>query len=267
MECQDSSGPLAGVDTSFSVQPRVGFAWDMKGSGETVLRGGFGSTIPMTLSSVCDLVDFGAGLRSFSRDAERASLSRGLEGWVEANVVFNGNTIDIRDDKQPKTYSWSLTANQKLPCAMNIEVGYVGNKSTDLRISTSPTSTRSGPTARGPCRNMGTSTSSATAPPELPGIHALAASAETSTLRWRTVLQGTRDRSGIGAARRWPPSNLFPNKIPERQLRRAHYDRLTWPPRRIPGSSRSTEGFAKTLLGGWQVAGISTYVSGAPCRS
>jgi hypothetical protein len=42
--------------------------------------------------------------------------------------VFGGAALDVNDNKQPKTYTWSLTVNQKLPWSMNLELGYVGNK-------------------------------------------------------------------------------------------------------------------------------------------
>ena len=46
--------------------------------------------------------------------------------------MFGGTAIDIRDDKQPVTYNWSATVNQRLPWSMSLEAGYVGNKTDNL---------------------------------------------------------------------------------------------------------------------------------------
>ena len=48
------------------------------------------------------------------------------------SLVFGGDTIDINDNKQPLAYNWSLTLNQKMPWSTNIELGYVGNSQKNL---------------------------------------------------------------------------------------------------------------------------------------
>ena len=54
------------------------------------------------------------------------------KGLAEGDIVFGGTAIDIRDEKQPVTYNWSATVNQRLPWSMSLEAGYVGNKSNNL---------------------------------------------------------------------------------------------------------------------------------------
>jgi len=146
-----------------AIAPRAGFAWDARGNGRTVVRGGVGkfyAYVPvvhdLTLKQsgvktlfpsisinsahplapvvlVPDMITDTAGNPGVARlsPAAQAALNQ-LRDAVVAGTAFNANPrVDSPDRRMPHMWSWSIGASQELVSNMALSVDYVANASRD----------------------------------------------------------------------------------------------------------------------------------------
>jgi hypothetical protein len=147
---KDKNVPIGGFPTrALFYQPRFGASYDLFGTGNTVLRGGWGRFYFHSGQFTSGL-DASAGVAAARIKSQTwvggpgcptnpSGGSRLFASYLSCIDVAaspaSPAAVDSQDDKQPYTDSWSFTISQKAPWKSFLEVSYIGNRSRDLASS------------------------------------------------------------------------------------------------------------------------------------
>ncbi|MCI0625787.1 MAG: carboxypeptidase-like regulatory domain-containing protein [Acidobacteria bacterium] len=116
-----------------NIEPRLGIAWRMFGSNDTVLRAGFGRFYEIVAGNVqwnqSSNTPFSRNL-SFAADVDAVpvlTLQRPFPGTGIQGAPGAGSGI-ILDTREPYQDNWNVTLQRRLISSTSLEVGYVGSR-------------------------------------------------------------------------------------------------------------------------------------------
>jgi len=138
----NSSVPVSGWSSPlFYYEPRVGIAYDIFGTGKTVLRGGYAAFRYQTsVNDVASSNNLASGIYTATllNVTGYSSISNTTLYPPPPPGSANGSSISLMqwgDNRTPHTNDWNISVAQALPWRSVFEVSYVGNRSRDELIN------------------------------------------------------------------------------------------------------------------------------------
>jgi hypothetical protein len=274
----ESSVPLGGRDVeSIAWGPRVGFAWDVQGTGQTVLRGGYGMFNYHDEQAGAETMDLPAG-HTVTTVSGNPLLSQ-IPSIVPSASKIGINAIDPNDKRNPRTQSWSLTAQRRLPWNLTFETSYVGSKSDRIR-NAGLNNLNAVP--YGAMLNDPNGNADNYRPYQLYGstINLIGHTLYSNYHSWQNLLSRQTGHFSFTAAYTFSKALGIRGATQGRaiqppdlsQLRQYSYGVLGNDRRHILSVAYSwllpevKTGITNQILGNWQISGISQYLSGVPLQ-
>jgi hypothetical protein len=136
----DPSVPIGGFPTrALFYQPRIGAAYDLFGTGKTVLRGGWGRYYFHAGQATTGLSASG-GERTYNlgfnvplpNGTTEPLIASGIDTLPISASATSPAAVDGTDNDEPYTDNYNFTISQRTPWSGLLEVAYVGNRTRDI---------------------------------------------------------------------------------------------------------------------------------------
>ncbi|HEX6737573.1 MAG TPA: hypothetical protein VF310_04860, partial [Vicinamibacteria bacterium] len=257
-----------------NVAPRLGFTWDPSGAGKTQVRGGFGLYYDQWLVGIFEQNAFVNPPYANSVTLQNPSLSNPAAGIAPNTRGVRNLTTSSDPFDSPRTMQWNVGVTRQLYTRGVVDVSYVGSRGdslirpVDINLPQPEDVVRLGSQnlAR-PYLGYGTITMRQTTGRSryqglLVGFRHDAGRAGTFNLSYtlsRNKTDATNDRDAVDLPQN--PLDLDAEYALAR-TDRTHIFTANYV-YELP-FFKNGKGLAKVVLGGWQVAGITTFQSGPP---
>ena len=137
----DPSVPLSGQPNRLAVaSPRFGVSYDVTGTGNTIVRGGWGAyRFAGQYNDYANALTTAQAVKNYSLPSQStvllsqiSQLSAPTCTKAPCGITGGQNGLDANDYGVPLTYAYNLTIDQRLKWNMLLDVAYVGNSSSEI---------------------------------------------------------------------------------------------------------------------------------------
>ncbi len=282
---QEGTGglPLGGVQHRYNNwAPRLGVSYDPFGDGKTAIRAGGGIFYERQQQNVFNFGGLGNPPLVTTPQLYGGNLDQVSPALIASGTIFPVSVTAVdRKGQIPTTYSWSLDIQRELGANTSIDIGYVGNEGRHLQYNRDlgqlplNTTTAPGSTVLSSVNFV----NNAARP--YPGYQSInftefGATSNYNALQTRLSRRFARHLTA-NASYTWSKAmdevDSDGSAIGYAYDRRRDYARAGFNRKHVfnvdyvydlPGLAKTSNGLLKTVVNGWELAGITRFASGTP---